>query len=204
MTLAVSDTPIEAPLAANPNNSLLIVDDDAVFRNRLAQAMTQKGYAVVTAADATSAAALYTESAPAYAVLDMRLGNGENGLSIVPALRARRPDCRIIMLTGYGNIATAVLAIKNGAVDYLAKPADADDIDAALKGAGAALPPLAEKPMPAERVKWEHISRVFEQTGRNVSEAARQLNMHRRTLQRILGKYAPAEHKPRAPANNTH
>lgn len=173
--------------------TLLIVDDDAVFRNRLARAMEKKGYAVETAADETGAAEIYTRTAPQYAVLDMRLADGGNGLKVVEALRQRHPECRIVMLTGYGNIASAVVAVKAGAVDYLAKPADADDIDAALREDKNALPTLNADPMPADRVKWEHISRVFEQSGRNVSETARKLKMHRRTLQRILGKYAPEE-----------
>lgn len=175
--------------------SLLIVDDDAVFRNRLARAMEKKGYAVSTAADETGAAAIYAAHAPDYAVLDMRLSDGGNGLNIVEALRQNKPDCRIVMLTGYGNIASAVVAVKAGAIDYLAKPADADDIDAALREDKNALPSIAADPMPADRVKWEHISRVFEQSGRNVSETARKLKMHRRTLQRILGKYAPEENE---------
>lgn len=180
--------------APSPNApTLLIVDDDAVFRNRLARAMTKKGYAVETAADEAGAADIYTRTAPHFAVLDMRLADGGNGLKIVEALRNTHPACRIVMLTGYGNIASAVVAVKAGAVDYLAKPADADDIDAALREDKNALPTLAADPMPADRVKWEHISRVFEQSGRNVSETARKLKMHRRTLQRILGKYAPDE-----------
>lgn len=173
--------------------SLLIVDDDTVFRNRLARAMEKKGYTVMAAADEAGAAEIYNTTTPDYAVLDMRLANNGNGLKIVEALRGSAPDCRIVMLTGYGNIASAVVAVKAGAVDYLAKPADADDIDAALREDTTHLPALAAEPMPADRVKWEHISRVFEQTGRNVSETARQLKMHRRTLQRILAKYAPDE-----------
>lgn len=176
-----------------PNPSLLIVDDDTVFRNRLARAMEKKGYAVTTAADEAAAASAYATTAPDYAILDMRLADGGNGLNIVEALRKTKPDCRIVMLTGYGNIASAVVAMKAGAIDYLAKPADADDIDAALREQKGALPNVSADPMPADRVKWEHISRVFEQTGRNVSETARRLKMHRRTLQRILGKYAPEE-----------
>ena len=130
--------------------------------------------------------------APAHAVVDLRLGDG-SGLDVVQALRAARPDCRVVVLTGYGNIATAVAAVKLGAVDYLAKPADADDIVSALTAEGAAPPPPPDRPMSADRVRWEHIQRVYEQCNRNVSETARRLNMHRRTLQRILAKHAPRE-----------
>ena len=128
--------------------------------------------------------------APAFAVIDMRLADG-NGLDVISELKRRRPDARGIILTGYGNIATAVTAVKMGAFDYLAKPADADDIDAALKGAVSGKPELPEHPMSADRVRWEHIQRVYESCERNVSETARQLSMHRRTLQRILAKRAP-------------
>lgn len=132
---------------------------------------------------------------PAFAILDLRLGDG-SGLDIVPVIRECRPDARIVILTGYGNIATAVAAVKAGAVDYLAKPADADAIEAALLAQGDALPPPPANPMSADRVRWEHIQRVYEQCDRNVSETARQLNMHRRTLQRILNKRAPRETNP--------
>lgn len=171
--------------------SLLVVDDDNAFRNRLARAMHQRGFEVLTADRVVTAVDLAKRLAPAYAVLDMRLIDG-NGLEIVPVLREARPECRIIMLTGYGNIATAVAAVKAGAVDYLAKPADADQVEAALVARDdQILPPPPENPMSADRVRWEHIQRVFEQCDRNVSETARRLKMHRRTLQRILNKHAP-------------
>jgi two-component system response regulator RegA len=141
-------------------------------------------------ADVLKGAALAQESAPAFAVVDLRLGDG-NGLEVVKALRDARPDARIVMLTGYGNIATAVAAVKQGAVDYLSKPADADAVEAALLADGRTLPPPPEIPLSADRVRWEHIQRVFEQCDRNVSETARRLKMHRRTLQRILNKHAP-------------
>ena len=131
-----------------------------------------------------------TDTAPAYAVVDMRLEDG-NGLEIIKALREARPDIRIVMMTAYGNIATAVAAVKAGAIDYLPKPADADQIYAALTETKNPLPPPPEDPMSADRVRWEHIQRVFEQCNRNVSETARRLKMHRRTLQRILNKHAP-------------
>jgi two-component system response regulator RegA len=120
----------------------------------------------------------------------MRLNDG-NGLDVIAKLKDRRPDARAIVLTGYGNIATAVNAVKSGAIDYLAKPADADDVVAALLASGDKKPDPPENPMSADRVRWEHIQRVYELCGRNVSETARRLNMHRRTLQRILAKRAP-------------
>ena len=170
--------------------SLLIVDDDKPFLQRLARAMETRGFAVDTAESVDEAVAKARNNAPAYAVVDMRLGDG-NGLDVVAAIREKRADSRTVILTGYGNIATAVTAVKLGAIDYLSKPADADDIYAALTrtvGERAALP---ENPMSADRVRWEHIQRVYEMCERNVSETARRLNMHRRTLQRILAKRAP-------------
>ena len=170
--------------------SLLIVDDDAPLRNRLARAMEQRGFTVVSAASVTEGLEALGTAPPAYAVVDLRLEDG-NGLEVVEALRAARDDVRIVMLTGYGNIATAVVAIKAGAVDFLAKPVDADQLTAALIETERPLPPPPEDPMSADRVRWEHIQRVFEQCNRNVSETARRLKMHRRTLQRILNKHAP-------------
>lgn len=170
--------------------SLLIVDDDKPFLTRLARAMETRGYVVRTADSVSAGLAAIEASAPAYAVIDMRLTDG-NGLDVISELKRRRPDARGVILTGYGNIATAVTAVKMGAFDYLAKPADADDVDAALKGQATLKPELPDHPMSADRVRWEHIQRVFESCNRNVSETARQLNMHRRTLQRILAKRAP-------------
>ena len=170
--------------------SLLIVDDDAPLRNRLARAMEQRGFTVVSAASVAEGLEALGTAPPAYAVVDLRLEDG-NGLEVVEALRAARDDVRIVMLTGYGNIATAVVAIKAGAVDFLAKPVDADQLTAALIETERPLPPPPEDPMSADRVRWEHIQRVFEQCNRNVSETARRLKMHRRTLQRILNKHAP-------------
>ena len=171
--------------------SLLILADDAPLRNRLARAMESRGFEVITAETVSEGISLAQQTPPAYAVLDMRLADG-SGLDVVAALRDAREDARIILLTSYGNIATAVAAVKAGAVDYLPKPADADTIAAALlNAADGGLPPPPENPMPADRVRWEHIQRVYEQCGRNVSETARRLKMHRRTLQRILNKYAP-------------
>ncbi len=181
-----------SPAAGEDDRGLLIVDDDEPLRTRLARAMERRGYEVITADSVAGGIAAAAAHHPAYAVVDLRLGEG-SGLEVVTALREARADVRVVMLTGYGNIATAVAAVKAGAVDYLPKPADADQIDAALKAGGRALPPPPEHPMSADRVRWEHIQRVFEQCGRNVSETARRLNMHRRTLQRILAKYAPRE-----------
>jgi two-component system response regulator RegA len=187
----MTDSPEQAS-AANPDRSLLIVDDDTAFRERLAKAMERRGFQVRTAESIADGLVAAREAAPAFAVLDLRLTDG-SGLDIVPAIREARPDARIVMLTGYGNIVTAVAAVKAGAVDYLAKPADADQVEAALLARGDELPPPPDNPMSADRVRWEHIQRVYEQCDRNVSETARRLNMHRRTLQRILAKRAPRE-----------
>jgi two-component system response regulator RegA len=175
-----------------PDNerSLLIVDDDGPLCTRLARAMERRGFLVATA-DSVAAGVSAAESVPpAFAVVDLRLGDG-SGLDIVSAIRHARPNARIIMLTGYGNIATAVAAVKAGALDYLPKPADADAVERALLTRSDTLPAPPEDPMSADRVRWEHIQRVFEQCDRNVSETARRLKMHRRTLQRILSKHAP-------------
>ncbi|MBL4618193.1 MAG: ActR/PrrA/RegA family redox response regulator transcription factor [Robiginitomaculum sp.] len=172
------------------DHSLLILDDDAPFRTRLGRALTDRGFtvsAVGTIAEANDIARL---NPPAFAVLDMRLEDG-NGLQVVDTLHENRKDCKIVMLTGYGNIASAVSAVKAGAIDYLAKPADADDVINALLASGEEHAPPPENPMSADRVRWEHIQRVFELCEHNVSETARRLNMHRRTLQRILSKRAP-------------
>jgi len=172
------------------DHSLLVLDDDAPFRTRLGRALTDRGFAVSAVATVQEALDVARLNPPAYAVLDMRLEDG-NGLDVVDALHKYRPDCKMVMLTGYGNIATAVAAVKAGAVNYLAKPADADDVVKALmaKEGDAPLPP--DHPMSADRVRWEHIQRVYELCDHNVSETARRLNMHRRTLQRILAKRAP-------------
>ncbi|WP_342359943.1 ActR/PrrA/RegA family redox response regulator transcription factor [Terrarubrum flagellatum] len=172
-----------------PAPSLLILDDDKVFLERLGRAMEGRGYAVRTADSVAAGLAAVDVDPPAFAVIDMRLGDG-NGLDVIARLHEKRPDARAVVLTGYGNIATAVTAVKLGAYDYMAKPADADEIHHALMGVtGERAPP--ENPMSADRVRWEHIQRVYELCNRNVSETARRLNMHRRTLQRILAKRAP-------------
>ena len=172
------------------DRSLLLVDDDEPFLRRLAKAMEKRGFEVKTAGSVVAGRAIATARPPAYAVVDLRLEDG-NGLDVVEVLREKRPDSRIVVLTGYGAIATAVAAVKIGATDYLAKPADATDITNALVANGDDLPPPPENPMSADRVRWEHIQRVYELCDRNVSETARRLNMHRRTLQRILAKRSP-------------
>ncbi|MDP3299918.1 MAG: ActR/PrrA/RegA family redox response regulator transcription factor [Phenylobacterium sp.] len=181
---------LSAEVTALADKSLLLLDDDAPLRIRLGRALEQRGFEVTLVGSVSEAVVAVRAHAPAFAVLDMRLEDG-SGLKVVEAVREARPDARIIMLTGYGNIATAVQAVKAGAVDYLSKPADADDVVRALlaKGDATAAPP--ENPMSADRVRWEHIQRVYELCNHNVSETARRLNMHRRTLQRILAKRAP-------------
>ncbi|MDJ1009427.1 MAG: ActR/PrrA/RegA family redox response regulator transcription factor [Paracoccaceae bacterium] len=173
-----------------PDNSLLLVDDDEPFVKRLARAMEKRGFAVETAETVAAGRAMAEVRPPAYAVIDLRLEDG-NGLDVVETIRERRPDSRVVVLTGYGAIATAVAAVKIGATDYLSKPADANDVTAALLASDDEMPPPPENPMSADRVRWEHIQRVYELCDRNVSETARRLNMHRRTLQRILAKRSP-------------
>jgi two-component system response regulator RegA len=192
MTSEIGPTgePAKLTFSGDASRSLLVVDDDPPFRNRLARAMENRGFDVVAVDSVAMGIEVAQESAPVFAVVDLRLGDG-SGLDVVAALRDARPDSRIVVLTGYGNIATAVAAVKAGAVDYLPKPADADAVEAALLADGRPLPPPPENPMSADRVRWEHIQRVFEQCDRNVSETARRLKMHRRTLQRILNKHAP-------------
>ncbi|HUF57343.1 MAG TPA: ActR/PrrA/RegA family redox response regulator transcription factor [Thermohalobaculum sp.] len=172
------------------DRSLLIVDDDAPFRQRLARAMEKRGFEVSAAESVAEGLSLARRAPPAYGVVDLRLEDG-NGLDVVEAIRELRPDSRVVVLTGYGAIATAVAAVKIGAIDYLSKPADADDVEKALMADGEDKPEPPENPMSADRVRWEHIQRVFELCDRNVSETARRLNMHRRTLQRILAKRSP-------------
>ena len=180
----------EADVAALDDRTLLLMDDDAPLRTRLGRALESRGFEVRLAEGVQTALEQLNGYPPAFAVLDMRLGDG-SGLDVVAALRDKRPDARIVVLTGYGNIATAVSAVKAGAVDYLSKPADADDVVKALLAQGDDAPPPPDNPMSADRVRWEHIQRVYELCDQNVSETARRLNMHRRTLQRILAKKAP-------------
>jgi two-component system response regulator RegA len=181
----------EAALLFARDNTLLIVDDDKPFLNRLSKAMAARGFIVTTAETVVEGLAKIDIAPPAFAIIDMRLEDG-NGLDVISELKAQRPESRGIILTGYGNISSAVIAVKLGAFDYLAKPADADEIFHALFNSSAVATGHApETPMSAERVRWEHIQRIYELCQRNVSETARRLNMHRRTLQRILAKRAP-------------
>jgi two-component system response regulator RegA len=184
----IAMTEIETLLGTDP--SLLLVDDDKAFLSRLERAMEKRGFAVRSADTVRDGLAAVEAAPPAFAVVDLRLDDG-NGLDVVSALHRKRPEARAVVLTGYGNIATAVTAVKLGAVDYLSKPADADDVINALLALGGGQPPPPDNPMSADRVRWEHIQRVYELCDRNVSETARRLNMHRRTLQRILAKRAP-------------
>ena len=184
------NVPEQLKLADFADKSLLILDDDDPLRGRLARAMEKKGFQVIQAEGVEKGIDSVRVNKPGFAVVDLRLADG-NGLEVVKQIQLSNSDSRIIMLTGYGNIPTAVAAIKQGAIDYLAKPADADDVEKALLAdpSKKAAPP--ENPMSADRVKWEHIHRVFELCNRNVSETARRLKMHRRTLQRILSKRSP-------------
>ncbi len=187
---------VDPAIAELPDKSLLLLDDDAALRNRLGRALDSRGFETSLAETTAQALAAVRAAPPAFAVLDMRLEDG-SGLQVVDALRKARPDARIVMLTGYANITTAVAAVRAGAVDYLSKPADADDVVRALlvagtaAAAGVAHAPPPETLMSADRVRWEHIQRVYQLCDHNVSETARRLNMHRRTLQRILSKRAP-------------
>ena len=182
--------PSISPSSVPSERSLLIVEDDKSFLQRLARAMEGRGFVVATAESVADGLLQVEKTPPAFAVVDMRLGDG-NGLDVISAIKKRRPEARAIILTGYGNIATAVTAVKLGAVDYLAKPVDADDVVAAFLALDSKKIEPPENPMSADRVRWEHIQRIYELCGRNVSETARRLNMHRRTLQRILAKRAP-------------
>lgn len=172
------------------DNSLMILDGDAPFRTRLGRALEHRGFNVEAFETVSDAKSSIRTNPPAFAVLDIRLEDG-NGLDVIDFLHKQRPDSKMIILTGYGNLATAVSAIKRGAINYLAKPTDADDVCKALLAEKHETPEPPENPMSADRVKWEHIHRVYELCGNNVSETARRLNMHRRTLQRILAKRAP-------------
>ena len=188
--LAMKNAPSKMKLSDFADKSLLIVDDDDPFRNRLGRAMESKGFSVVLAKSVEEGVISAKKSPPAFAVVDLRLLDG-NGLDVIEEIHKIKPESRVVMLTGYGNLPTAVSAVKAGAIDYLAKPADAEDVEAALLAEPNSKAPPPENPMSADRVKWEHIQRVFELCNRNVSETARRLKMHRRTLQRILSKRSP-------------
>lgn len=182
--------PHQEQILALADRTLLLVEDDKAFLDRLGRALEARGFIVRACDNVADGLMQVSDAPPAFAVVDLRLADG-NGLDVVSALKKRRPDSRAVILTGYGNIATAVTAVKLGAIDYLAKPVDADDVVAALLAAGGTRTEPPDNPMSADRVRWEHIQRVYEMCGRNVSETARRLNMHRRTLQRILAKRAP-------------
>lgn len=184
------EQPTAAVAPTDAEKSCLIVDDDQPFRTRLGRAMEKRGFTPVLAESVQEATRLIQQSAPAYAVVDLRLEDGD-GIEVVNLLHDKRPDARAIILTGYGNITTAVAAVKAGAIDYLSKPADANDVEKALMAPPGEMPEPPENPMSADRVRWEHIQRVYELCNHNVSETARRLGMHRRTLQRILAKRAP-------------
>ena len=187
---AQKDYPEQLKLSDFSDKSLLILDDDDPLRGRLSRAMEKKGFLVKDAKTVAEALQIVKNSTPAFALIDLRLEDG-NGLDVVKELSKIKKDCRIVMLTGYGNLPTAVAAVKAGAIDYMAKPVDADDVEAALLALPESKAKPPENPMSADRVKWEHIHRVFELCNRNVSETARRLKMHRRTLQRILSKRSP-------------
>jgi two-component system, response regulator RegA len=172
------------------DRTLMVLDDDAPFCQRMARALTQRGFTVSAVTSVSEAKDIARLNPPAFAVLDLRLEDG-SGLEVLEVLQESREDTRAVVLTGYGALATAVAAVKAGAVDYLAKPADIDDIMKALTAQRDELPEPPENPMSADRVRWEHIQRVYELCDHNVSETARRLGMHRRTLQRILAKRAP-------------
>ena len=182
--------PEQLNLSDFSDKTLLILDDDDPLRGRLARAMQKKGFTVKEAKTVSEGIQIAKNSAPTFALVDLRLEDG-NGLDVVKELSRVKKDCRIVMLTGYGNLPTAVAAVKAGAIDYMAKPVDADDVEAALLASPESKAKPPENPMSADRVKWEHIHRVFELCNRNVSETARRLKMHRRTLQRILSKRSP-------------
>lgn len=166
---------------------LLLVDDDAPFRDRLALSMTRRGWEVRTAGDCDQAREAARQFLPSYILVDLRIGS-ESGLDLIPRLREIRPEARVLVLTGYGSIATALDAVKSGASDYLTKPADADQIEAALEGRKLA----PENVTPTlDRVEWEHLQRVLADCDGNVSQAARVLGIDRRSLQRKLAKFPP-------------
>jgi len=189
-SICMKNVPGKINIANFSDKSLLIVDDDDPFRNRLGRAMENKGFKVLLAKSVEEGLILTRKEPPAFAVVDLRLLDG-NGLDVIEEIHKLKPDSRVVMLTGYGNLPTAVSAVKAGAIDYLAKPVDAEDVEAALLAEPNSKPQPPENPMSADRVKWEHIQRVFELCNRNVSETARRLKMHRRTLQRILSKRSP-------------
>ena len=184
------DTALQLKISDFEDKSLLIVDDDDPLRGRLSRAMEKKGFIVKEAKNVSEGLQIVAKNPPAFALVDLRLEDG-NGLDVVKELSKNKKDAKIVVLTGYGNLPTAVAAVKAGAIDYIAKPVDADDVESALLASPESKARPPENPMSADRVKWEHIHRVFELCNRNVSETARRLKMHRRTLQRFLSKRSP-------------
>ena len=184
------ESPAGLKISDFEDKTLLIVDDDDPFRDRLARAMEKKGFQVNSSKTVENAIKMVKSKPPQFAVVDLRLEDG-NGLEVIQEINKVKKDSRVVMLTGYGNLPTAVAAVKSGAIDYMAKPVDADDVESALLAPAESKAKPPENPMSADRVKWEHIHRVFELCNRNVSETARRLKMHRRTLQRILSKRSP-------------
>lgn len=180
--------------AGHERRTVLVVDDDDVFRERMARALRDRGYEVRSAGCYDAALAAAQEDSPEYALVDLRMP-GSSGLELVRDLALLDPNTRVVVLTGYGSIATAVDAVRLGAVQFLSKPADADEVIAAFER--AELPPLATTPEYAvpslARTEWEHIQRVLQDCGGNISEAARRLGLHRRSLQRKLGKFPPPQ-----------
>jgi two-component system response regulator RegA len=170
--------------------SILLVDDDDIFRRRLARALTDRGYRVDDAPGYDEAMRAAARNPPQRAVLDLRMV-GRSGIELLQDLVALVPTVQVVVLTGYGSIATAVQAIRLGAVDYVSKPADADDVLAAFGAAADPAPTEAFERPSLARMEWEYIQKLLAECGGNVSEAARRLGMHRRTLQRKLGKYPP-------------
>jgi two-component system, response regulator RegA len=170
--------------------TLLVVEDDDTLRERLVRAFADRGFLAQGAASAADAKRL-SDEAPEYAVIDLRIGD-ESGLEVIRMLLAKDPATRVVMLTGYGSIATAVEAMRLGAVHYLTKPADADEILAALQRGEAGSPAPRGEPLSLARAEWEHINHVLMSVSGNISEAARRLGLHRRSLQRKLSKYPPS------------
>lgn len=174
--------------AADERPDLLIVDDDTIFCAVMADAMVHRGFEVRQAHDVDEALAMAERNPPEYALVDLRMP-GASGLELVKRLKELDAHTRIVVLTGYASIATAVEAIKLGAIHYLTKPADADDVLSAFqRAAGDERTPVAARPLSVARLEWEHIQRVLSEANGNISEAARRLKMHRRTLQRKLNK----------------
>lgn len=187
---ATASSATASDIAATGPRELLIVEDDAAFARTLSRSFERRGYAVRTAANLSDVIALLSAWSPGYAVVDLKLQAGDSGLACVQALHAHDPHMLIVVLTGYASIATAVEAIKLGACNYLAKPSNTDDIEAAFgRAVGDATVELTRRPTSIKTLEWERIHETLAETGFNISETARRLGMHRRTLARKLGKH---------------